>query len=83
MSISYLTSEQRELLTPGQIGKLPYTDFRYLSAEGVDHLSPAQVATIPNSNWFATMSRRSSGLARRRPGPGARYVQGEHQLPDE
>ncbi|MCG3126901.1 MAG: hypothetical protein CHACPFDD_01756 [Phycisphaerae bacterium] len=56
VSIGHLTAEQREWLTDGQIQQLGYTQFRYLDAEGVDHLTPAQVATIPNSDWFATMS---------------------------
>ncbi len=35
---------------------LTYGNFRYLSATQVDYLTPAQIATIPNSDWFATMS---------------------------
>ncbi|MBK8915973.1 MAG: LEPR-XLL domain-containing protein [Phycisphaerales bacterium] len=61
INIGHLTPEQREWLTDGQIQQLPYTNFRYLDAEGVDSLTPAQIATIPSSDWFATMSAEARG----------------------
>ncbi len=56
VSIGYLTADQRESLTTTQIGRLTYGNFRYLSANGADHLTTTQLATIPNTDWFATMS---------------------------
>ncbi|MCA9245169.1 MAG: cadherin-like domain-containing protein, partial [Phycisphaerales bacterium] len=35
---------------------LNYTQFKQLDGDQADYLSPDQIATIPNSSWFATMS---------------------------
>ena len=53
VSIGYLTSAQCEGLSTDQIQDLSYNDFRYLSAERIDELTPEQIGTIPNSYHFS------------------------------
>ncbi|MBK9120783.1 MAG: hypothetical protein IPM18_14485 [Phycisphaerales bacterium] len=56
VSIGYLTSEQVGHLTTDQIEDLRWSDFRFLSVNEVDDLTPEQIATIPNSYEFSRMS---------------------------
>jgi hypothetical protein len=43
-------------LTPQQIQQLNYTQFQYLTVDEVPDLTTAQIASIPDGGWFATMS---------------------------
>lgn len=54
--VTLLTPEQVLALTIPQIQSLRYYDFEYLSALQVRFLTPAQLATIPNTGSFITWS---------------------------
>ncbi|MBK9120782.1 MAG: LEPR-XLL domain-containing protein [Phycisphaerales bacterium] len=56
VSIGYLTGAQVGHLTTDQIEDLRWSDFRFLSVNEVDDLTPEQIATIPNSYEFSRMS---------------------------
>ena len=53
VSPAYLTVQQREWMTPNQIDDLSYDDFRYLQPGQAQHLTDAQVATIPDDWWMS------------------------------
>ncbi|MCO6435859.1 MAG: LEPR-XLL domain-containing protein [Phycisphaerae bacterium] len=54
--ISLLTPDQREWLTEDQVQDLTYGQFRYVPVSHIADLTPAQIATIPNTSWFNTFS---------------------------
>ncbi|WP_197532596.1 LamG-like jellyroll fold domain-containing protein [Symmachiella macrocystis] len=56
VSIRYLTSAQRENLTPEQVQSLSSANIRYLPASQVQHISLEQLAGITNSNHLRQMT---------------------------
>ncbi|QDT48822.1 Leukotoxin [Symmachiella dynata] len=56
INIGYLTSAQRENLTPEQVQSLSAANLRYLPASQVQHISLEQLAGITNSNHLRNMS---------------------------
>ena len=58
VSIGTLPAEQRTNLTDQQISDINtrYSDYRYVPTEKITILSPAQISSIPNADWFNTLS---------------------------
>lgn len=56
LHLGRLTESQRAELSVEQIQRLTYRDFGYLNAGQTPHLTLEQVATIPNTWWFARIS---------------------------
>lgn len=59
LHLTRLTETQRAELSVEQIHRLTYRDFGYLNASQTPQLTLDQVATIPNSWWFARISEES------------------------
>jgi hypothetical protein len=56
IDIGLLTASQRQWLTVAQIQQLPYWEFQYLTANQAADLTLTQLASIPSSYWFLTLS---------------------------
>ncbi|MDD5669982.1 MAG: hypothetical protein PHE58_08150, partial [Candidatus Omnitrophica bacterium] len=58
VSIGTLPAEQRTNLTDQQISDINtrYSDYRYVPTDKITILSPAQISSIPNVDWFNTLS---------------------------
>jgi hypothetical protein len=55
VDIGYLTPDQRLELTPDQVKQLNYWEFQYLNVDQVADLTPAQIGSIPSTEWFLTL----------------------------
>jgi hypothetical protein len=56
VDLGLLTSNQVAELSTAQIQQTPYWDFQYLNASQVTQLTVAQVASLPDSYWFSTVT---------------------------
>ena len=56
INIAYLTSTQREDLTPSQVGDLSATTLRYVPASQVEHVTTTQLASVTNAGHIRNIS---------------------------
>ncbi len=82
INIGYLTTAQREELTPDQIQEVSQSRLRYVPASQVQHITTDQLASITNASYFYNMSSDARGATGCNAGAGARYGTDQHRLPD-
>jgi hypothetical protein len=56
VNIGYLTPVEVRELTAAQVGLVPFWQFQYLDPSQIPALSTAQIASITDSYWLATLS---------------------------
>jgi len=61
ISISYLTTSQRESLSPDQVQAVSSSRLRYLPASQIEHVTTDQLENISNANHFYAMSSDARG----------------------